>query len=77
VRLNWTDNSSDEAGFEISRCVGLVCDEISVGANVTTYDDEEVCGGPESGEEGEAGRGRGCCPAFFLPFLRAPGLTGD
>jgi hypothetical protein len=38
VRLTWTDNSGNETGFRISRCVGLVCDEIRVGANVMIYD---------------------------------------
>jgi hypothetical protein len=38
VRLTWTDNSGNETSFRISRCVGLDCDKILVGANVTTYD---------------------------------------
>lgn len=38
----------NETGFRLSRCVGLVGDEIRVGANVTMYDGDEVCGGPST-----------------------------
>jgi RHS repeat-associated protein len=55
VRLNWTDNSDNEDGFEISRCLGLICYEILVGANVTTYDDSP-CGGGSLASEAVGGR---------------------
>jgi predicted phage tail protein len=43
INLAWTDNSGDENGFLIERCVGNNCTNFaqiaSVGANVTTYPD--------------------------------------
>lgn len=41
VKLVWTDNSSDEAGFKIERCLGETCSNFAVvktvGANVSTF----------------------------------------
>lgn len=40
IKLDWTDNSSNEDGFKIQRCSGEGCTPISltqVGANITTY----------------------------------------
>jgi len=41
INLAWTDNASDETGFQIERCTGAGCSSFAqiatVGANVTTY----------------------------------------
>jgi hypothetical protein len=41
INLSWTDNSSNEQGFQIERCTGNGCTNFaqvgSVGANVTTF----------------------------------------
>jgi hypothetical protein len=37
VTLNWTDNSGNESGFRVYRDGGLIA---TLGANVTTYDDD-------------------------------------
>jgi RHS repeat-associated protein/uncharacterized repeat protein (TIGR01451 family) len=50
VHLTWTDNSNNEDGFKISRCLDLLCDEILVGPNVTTYDDHPCSGGGQPRE---------------------------
>jgi hypothetical protein len=46
ISLTWRDNSSNETGFEIERCVGPVCTNFallgSVGPNVTTYKDSAI-----------------------------------
>jgi hypothetical protein len=43
INLSWTDNSNNEDGFKIERCIGAGCINFSplatVGANVTTYSD--------------------------------------
>jgi chitodextrinase len=41
INLSWTDNSNNETGFSIERCVGNSCTNFAqiatVGANVTTF----------------------------------------
>lgn len=41
IDLSWTDSASDEDGFKIGRCTGIICTNFtqidSVAANVTTY----------------------------------------
>ena len=43
VNLTWTDNATNETGFDIERCTGVNCTSFAridgVGANVTTYSD--------------------------------------
>lgn len=43
INLAWTDNSPDEDGFDVERCLGSACTNFakiaSVGLNVTTYSD--------------------------------------
>lgn len=43
IDLLWTDNTTDETGFKIERCIGVGCTSFAeiatVGANVTTYQD--------------------------------------
>jgi hypothetical protein len=43
INLSWTDNSNNEDGFKIERCVGAGCSNFTplatVGANVKTYSD--------------------------------------
>ncbi|HEY0554001.1 MAG TPA: fibronectin type III domain-containing protein, partial [Thermoanaerobaculia bacterium] len=47
VRLNWTDNSNNETGFEIQRRIypAAFGSIVTVGANVTTYTDNTVTPG--------------------------------
>lgn len=48
LKLNWSDNSSDETGFEIERTVGgggqatAIHSPFAVGPNVTTYTDSDL-----------------------------------
>jgi len=46
IDLSWSDNASNEDGYEIDRCVGLGCDSFSlltaVGANSNSYSDASV-----------------------------------
>ena len=41
INLTWTDNATNEIGFQIERCKGSTCTNFAqiatVGANVTTY----------------------------------------
>jgi len=43
INLSWQDNSSDESGFVVERCVGTACTSFArlttVSANITTYID--------------------------------------
>jgi hypothetical protein len=47
VRLNWTDNATNEMGFKIERKLqnGVFSELVSVGANVLNYDDTTVAVG--------------------------------
>jgi fibronectin type 3 domain-containing protein len=49
MNLQWSDNSADETGFVIERCLGDSCTDFevvdSVGVNVTDYADLGVVGG--------------------------------
>lgn len=49
MNLSWTDNSSNETGFEIERCTGSGCSAFAkinqVGANVTTFIDATLTEG--------------------------------
>lgn len=49
VKIDWSDNTTEETGFGIERCEGLNCDDFSlltnVSANTTTYNDTSVCNG--------------------------------
>ncbi len=49
VKLNWTDNTTEELGFGIERCLGVNCEDFefltNVTANTTTYNDTTVCNG--------------------------------
>jgi hypothetical protein len=69
MQLTWTDNSDNETGFQISRCVGLVCEDILVGANVTAYDNK-VCGSPARNQAAAGTRRRK--PAGMFPTASAP-----
>jgi hypothetical protein len=46
INLAWTDNSTNESGFKIERCLGSGCMNFSqiaqVGSNVTSYGDSNV-----------------------------------
>jgi len=48
VNLSWTDNSGDEDGFKIERCMNAACSNFTeiaqVNANVTTFSDTTVVG---------------------------------
>ncbi len=43
INLTWTDNSTNETGFKIERCLALNCTNFAqiatIGANVRTYSD--------------------------------------
>jgi uncharacterized delta-60 repeat protein len=45
IRLDWTDNTSDETGFNIERCTGSGCSSFAplaaVGAGTTSYNDTD------------------------------------
>ena len=46
INLTWTDNASNETGFNIERCKGSTCTNFAqiatVGANVTTYSNTKL-----------------------------------
>ena len=39
IRLNWTDNTADESGFQIERCIGAACTQLTATANQTSSND--------------------------------------
>ncbi|MFC1531347.1 fibronectin type III domain-containing protein, partial [Gemmatimonadota bacterium] len=63
VGLTWSDNSSDETGFQILRCEGAGCVEFtavaSTGKNKTSYTDTELTAATEYCYEIRAQGGRG------------------
>jgi hypothetical protein len=63
VGLTWSDNSSDETGFQILRCEGAGCVEFaavaSTGKNKTSYTDTELTAATEYCYEVRAEGGRG------------------
>lgn len=45
VMLSWTDNSNNETGFTLTRCLDLDCTAFSLPANTTSYKDSTVISG--------------------------------
>ncbi|MGH7672148.1 MAG: fibronectin type III domain-containing protein [Gemmatimonadales bacterium] len=50
INMSWTDNATDETGFEIERCTGAPCTDAfryvaSVGANVTAFLNDRLVDG--------------------------------
>ena len=49
VKLNWTDNTTEETGFGIERCLSVNCEDFefltNVPSNTTTYNDTSACNG--------------------------------
>ncbi|MCX7769509.1 MAG: DUF2341 domain-containing protein [Proteobacteria bacterium] len=49
VKIDWLDNTTEESGFRIERCLGANCNDFAflanVSANTTTYNDTTVCNG--------------------------------
>lgn len=63
VALSWTDNSSDESGFQVSRCVGSGCTDFievgSTGKNKSAFNDTGLVPDTEYCYEVKAVGGRG------------------